>query len=169
MMRASAAAIALVLAGASAVPAQTGRGCTIREFTDPPRQVLTCRDGLIVETQRDAAATLSDADGDGAPDRASVTGRGILVDMPPGRRGGFQILTPHAIASVRGTVYAVDVGERATAVFVQQGRVEVTKRAGGESVTLGPGEGVDVDPAQPLEVRRWPSERALGFLARFGR
>src|SRR5215204_4369621 len=41
----------------------------------------------------------------------------------PGRRSGFQVLTPHAIASVRGTIYAVDVSAGQTSVFVAQGRV----------------------------------------------
>ncbi|PIK73201.1 anti-sigma 24 factor, partial [Methylobacterium frigidaeris] len=38
------------------------------------------------------------------------------------------------------------------------------------SVTLGPGEGVDVDADQgALEVRRWPQARVRALLERFGR
>jgi hypothetical protein len=36
-------------------------------------------------------------------------------------------------------------------------------------VTLGAGEGVDVVPGRPLDVKTWGVERAAGLLARFGR
>jgi hypothetical protein len=169
MIRQRLIAALLAISAPGAAGAQTARGCTLQELTDPPRQVLRCEDGLVAETKRGADAVLGDSNGDGRPDRAIVTRGGVLIDLPARRRGGFQVLTPHAIASVRGTVYAVEAGAGSTAVFVQQGLVSVTRRDGSEGVTLGPGQGVDVDPSKPLEVRRWPRERALDFLARFGR
>ncbi len=58
-----------------------------------------------------------------------------------------------------------------SSVFVQQGRVAVARRRNPEeAVTLGPGEGVDVDAVEgPLDVRRWPQERVRALLERFGR
>jgi hypothetical protein len=35
-------------------------------------------------------------------------------------------------------------------------------------VVLGPGQGVDVDEAGPLVVKRWPQARVTALLARLG-
>jgi ferric-dicitrate binding protein FerR (iron transport regulator) len=93
--------------------------------------------------------------------------RAILVELTRQRR--FQILTPHAIASVRGTIFAVDVTPAQTSVLVANGRTQVTRRGQAEAVSLGQGEGVDVTPGSPLVVRRWPQQRAAALLGRFGR
>jgi len=70
---------------------------------------------------------------------------------------------------VRGTKWAVDVGQGKTSVFVVRGRVAVRRPAAGGGVLLGPGEGVDVDRGTgPLTVRRWPAERVSALLARLG-
>ncbi|KQT18857.1 hypothetical protein ASG40_16110 [Methylobacterium sp. Leaf399] len=156
-------AAALLLAGVGGASAE---GCRTTAFTDPPREVLACADGLTVTAEKQADYRLIERDG--RPVGAELRGRGILIEVPPGRRNGFQVLTPHAIASVRGTTWAVDVTGRATAVFVRAGRVAVS-RPQGPTVTLGPGDGVDVESTGGLTVRQWPRERALHLLARFGR
>lgn len=148
--------------------------CTETMRFDPPLKVLRCSDGLLLETERNATLSPVDRNGDGHLEGAELGGGAALVTLPPSarvRRDGFQILTPHALASVRGTVYAVDVTNARTAVFVERGRVVVARRSTPDSsVTLRPGEGVDVDAYQgPLEVRRWPQERVRGLLERFGR
>ena len=79
------------------------------------------------------------------------------------------MLTPHAIASVRGTIYAVDVQGGRTSVFVARGRVAVRIASPPRPSMLGAGQGVDVVPGQPLDVKTWGAERAAGMLARFGR
>ncbi|TGD99431.1 anti-sigma 24 factor [Methylobacterium nonmethylotrophicum] len=167
----AAAALAVILA-AGAASAQTG--CREETRFDPPLRVLRCTDGLVLETEQGSGLRPIDRDGDGHLEGAEIGGRAVLVTLPPSarvRRDGFQILTPHAIASVRGTVYAVDVTGARTSVFVRQGRVAVARRGAPEaSVTLGPGEGVDVDAEQaPLAVRRWPQERVRALLERLGR
>ena len=155
-----------VSAGAAA--AQT-RGCTITTYTDPPRETLTCPDGLTISAETGASYSLQDRDRDGRLDGVQLTAKGVLVDVRPGRRGGFQVQTPHAIASVRGTVWAVEATPERSSVFVQTGTVSV-RRPGGPAVTLGAGDGVDVPAGSgPLQVNRWGAERAAGFLARFGR
>lgn len=148
--------------------AQQLQGCAVAEVRDPPRSVFRCEGGLVIEAEAASALRLVVADPDGAPRRVEVRGRGVLVDLPPGS-GRFQIMTPHAIASVRGTVYAVDVSANQTDVFVQEGSVHVSRPDGSDSVVLRAGEGVDVVPGQPLEVKQWGEARVERLLARFGR
>ncbi|NNM75105.1 FecR domain-containing protein [Enterovirga sp. DB1703] len=158
------AACAIACAGPAAAQ---GRGCTVTSYADPPRETLSCPDGLTITAEGGAAYRLRNRNG--RPEGLDLTSKGVLVEVPPGRRGGFQIQTPHAIASVRGTVWAVEVAPERSSVFVQTGTVAVN-RPGGPAVTLQAGDGVDVGPgADPLEVRRWGRERALLFLGRFGR
>lgn len=156
-----------LLTFATAALAQPPPGCTATPRTDPPRTVFTCAGGLVLEAET-ATRFQAQPAGQAGLRAVEVSGRGLLVDLPP-RRGSFQILTPHAIASVRGTIYAVDVTPARTSVFVTEGRVRVSRRDGAEPVELGPGDGVDVAPGVPLRVQRWSRERAAGLMARFGR
>jgi ferric-dicitrate binding protein FerR (iron transport regulator) len=161
--------VALVAAAALcplALDAQTS-GCTLTTLSDPSREVLHCADGLTISAERGAAYRLVDRNRDGRPEAVELTDRAILIDKPSGRRGGgFQILTPHAIASVRGTQWAVDVGATRTSVFVERGVVGVRK-PGLREVALRAGEGVDVDEgATSLEVKTWAPARAAALLAR---
>ncbi|MBV9064636.1 MAG: FecR domain-containing protein [Methylobacteriaceae bacterium] len=145
--------------------AQSIAGCKVTALTDPPREVLRCGSGLKIEAEQGAQYRLVDQN------KLEVTSRGVLIDVTPGRRGGFQVLTPHAIASVRGTLYAVDVKEEKTEtdVFVSRGRVGVENRSTRERATLGPGEGSDVIPGKPLDAHVWAAERAQKLMGRFGR
>jgi hypothetical protein len=103
--------------------------CTLLERTDPPGELLTCRDGLIVRTEQGSLYRLIDRNRDGHPEGAELTSRGLLIESEPGRRRSrFQIHTPHAIASVRGTIWAVDVTPARTSVFVQRGAVAVRRQ-----------------------------------------
>src|SRR5206468_8216188 len=133
--------------------------------TDPPGQVLRCGTGLTIEAEKGAQYRVIDQN------KLEVTGRAVLVDVAPGRRGGFQVLTPHAIASVRGTLYVVDVKEEKTEtdVFVSRGKVGVRNRSTSESTTLSPGQGSDVIPDKPLDAHVWAPERVQKLMARFGR
>ena len=158
-------AAAVFAVGTLGASAQTS-GCTLTQRSDPPGQVLACRDGLTIRTEPGSALSLSDRNRDGIPEAARLDGRGALIEAPPGR-GGFQIQTPHAVAVVRGTVWAVDVTEERTSVFVERGRVAV-RRPGGRPVELAAGDGVDVAPGtEPLVVKRWAPARAAALLARF--
>lgn len=166
------AVVSVLTVVAGPVGAQTR--CTETTRFDPPLRVLRCADGLVLETETAGTLRPVDRDGDGHLEGAEIGGHAVFVTIPASRRvrrEGFQILTPHAIASVRGTVYAVDVTRARTSVFVEQGHVDVARRGAPQiSVTLGPGEGVDVDDGRDaLEVRRWPQERVRSLLERFGR
>ena len=161
-----AAVLVVAVAGCTTAVAQ-GVGCTTTTLSDPPRQVLRCADGLTVSAESGAAYRLRDANRDGRPEAIELTDKALLIDLPAKpRRGGFQILTPHAIASVRGTVWAVDVSATRTSVFVEQGVVRVRQPRVG-AVNLRAGEGVDVDAgARALQVKRWSPQRASALLAR---
>jgi hypothetical protein len=115
--------------------------------------------------------TLLDRNRDGQPDAATLRSRALLVDVQArsGRRG-FQVLTPQAIAAVRGTRWAVDVSGSKTSVFVLNGRVAVRRPNVRRGVELGPGEGVDVEAGDraALIVKRWPKPRVNALLGRFG-
>ncbi|MET0530413.1 MAG: FecR domain-containing protein [Microvirga sp.] len=158
----------LVASGEASAQAQ---GCTLQQTAAPARQVLRCRDGVTIEAEAGASFTLLDRDRNGAPDGATLNARALLIEGParPGGRG-FQVFTPQAIAAVRGTQWVVDVSGAKTAVFVVAGRVSVRRQNSRNEVSLGPGEGVDVEAGtDPLVVRRWPTPRASALLARFGR
>lgn len=151
------------------LPAAAQAGCTVTSLTDPPREILRCRGILTIEAEQAARYRLVADPQSGLPKAADVDARAVLIEIQPGRRGGFQVLTPHAIASVRGTIYAVDVQNGRTSVFVVRGRVAVAQRDASRPVLLKAGEGVDVVPGRALEVTAWARERAAGLLARFGR
>lgn len=146
-------------------------GCTTTARTDPPHEVIECADGLRILAEKGATYTLVDRDKDRRPDAIELKGRGLLIEVSPRRRGGFQILTPHAVASVRGTTWAVDVTGAGTSVLVEAGSVGVSRiEPTGGAVVLKAGDGVDVEPGSaPLAVKSWSRERRLHLLARFGR
>jgi ferric-dicitrate binding protein FerR (iron transport regulator) len=148
-----------------------GSGCILQPVGSPARQVLHCQDGLTIEAEIGADYTLVDRDRDNRPDAVTLRSRAILIEIPADSKGRrFEILTPQAVAAVRGTQWAVDVESGKTAVFVISGRVLVRRPNLRSGVTLGPGQGVDVDQGTgPLTVRRWPAARARALLARFGR
>lgn len=159
------AVVFLAAAGASAQSA--GVGCTLVRVASGP-QTLNCQDGLTIVAEPGARYTLIDRDGNGKADAAALRRKALLIEEPGGR-GRFRVITPQAIAAVRGTRWAIDVGGGKTSVFVVRGSVSVRRQAGDASVVLGPGEGVDVDGGNgPLTVRRWPAARVSALMARLG-
>lgn len=146
-------------------------GCMLQQEAGSARRILHCDKGVTIIAERGARFDLVDRDGNGKTDAIRLRRKAVLVEVPraAARTGGFEVITPQAIASVRGTKWAVDVGRRRTSVLVVEGRVAVRRLAASAGVTLGPGEGVDVDPGtNPLTVRRWPAARASALLARLG-
>jgi hypothetical protein len=89
------------------------------------------------------------------------------VPKKPGR-ARFEVVTPQAIAAVRGTKWAVDAEGGKTSVFVVDGRVNVARAGGRGRVDLGPGDGVDVEASGELVVKRWPPARVAALMARLG-
>lgn len=144
-------------------------GCEAVALVDPPRTALTCPNGVIITAEEGTVFSLEDRGPAAGPEAARLDGKALLLEVPEGSPGGFEVVTPQAIAAVRGTRWAVDVDGSKTAVLVIEGRVAVSRSADSPAVTLGPGEGVDVVPnGQPLTVRRWAAPRVAALLARFG-
>jgi hypothetical protein len=133
-------------------------------------QTLQCEGGVTIVAENGAQYILGDANHDGRIDSVALNSKALLLDVQ-GKSGGrkFQVNTPQAIAAVRGTRWAVDVAEGKTSVFVVHGRVRVGRRSPGDrQVVLGPGEGVDVEAATPLVVKRWAPARVSALMARLG-
>ncbi len=153
--------------------AQEINGCTQTSLTDPARVVYTCENGLVIEAEAmvEIETIQSEQDGDATttPQAIQLNSNAVLISLPTGQ-GPFQIMTPHAIASVRGTTYVVDVTGEKTAVFVVEGVVAVTKDDEDKSVDLKAGEGVTISDDNPLlEVKTWPQEKVAALMARFAR
>uniref|UniRef100_Q07IB4 FecR protein domain-containing protein n=1 Tax=Rhodopseudomonas palustris (strain BisA53) TaxID=316055 RepID=Q07IB4_RHOP5 len=157
--------ISFSLAHAQSPPA----GCTAEPAANGA-QALRCRGGVVIVAEAGAQFATRDRDRNGVIDAVDLRSKAVLVDAPkqaPGRR--FEVITPQAIAAVRGTRWAVDAEGAKSSVFVFDGQVGVRRRAGRARVVLTPGEGVDVDDgATPLTVRRWPQPRADALRQRLG-
>lgn len=151
---------------ATAQPANMG--CSTENSANAS-QITRCEGGVTIVAENGARFTLQDRDGNGRVDSVELSSKALLLEVPKKQGGNrFQVITPQAIAAVRGTKWAVDAAESKTSVFVVNGRVAVGRRAGSHSVTLGAGEGVDVGPTGPLTVKRWPSARVSALMARLG-
>jgi len=161
----AALACALLLLTSQQAAAQN---CTRSSLSNPPRQLITCGAALVLEREPGTDVTIFERGGGAEPKVIMLKNGAILIEVLPGSTP-TQIRTPHAIAAVRGTIYVVDAGTDSTSVFVIKGAVAVSKPDHGSTVTLGPGQGVDVKPTAPLTVKRWGAGRVSLLLARFGR
>jgi len=150
---------------AAAQPAN--QGCS-SESSVGATQTLHCEAGITIVAEDGARYTLQSGR-QGRVDAVELSGKALLLEVPPKSDGTkFRVVTPQAIAAVRGTKWAVDVAADKTSVFVVNGRVAVGRRTGSHSVTLRPGEGVDVEPGAPLTVKRWAPARVSALMARLG-
>ncbi|MBR1120314.1 FecR domain-containing protein [Bradyrhizobium lablabi] len=134
-------------------------------------QTLRCRGDVIIVAEDGARYTLQSHARSGDVDTIDLQSKAVLIDAPkPKAKHRLQVITPQAIAAVRGTKWAVDVQDTRTSVLVLRGRVAVRRPSGGRQVQLGPGEGVDVDrgSTEPLTVKRWGQPRVDALLARLG-
>jgi ferric-dicitrate binding protein FerR (iron transport regulator) len=162
----SAAAACLLWLGAAF--AEPG-GCSLDRSGS--QDIVRCPDGLTIVVEKGARYSLADRNGDGHVDAARLGGKALLLDLPkrenPSR---FEVITPQAIAAVRGTQWAVDVQDGKTSVFVVKGHVEVRRPATSAAVNLGPGQGVDVETGGgALVVKNWSAKRVAALMARLGR
>lgn len=142
--------------------------CSVEAAEDPARVVYHCPNGLFIE-----AETLEELSGIVPHElleiqSIDVEGRAVLIEVPP-EDGLFQVRTPFAIASVRGTTYVVDAHLNQTDVFVIEGRVHVANPDGSQEVEVLDGQGVTFGTSVAPEVRSWPDDRVEALLERFGR
>jgi ferric-dicitrate binding protein FerR (iron transport regulator) len=157
------ACLLLAIETAAAQPANMG--CS-PQISANGLQNLRCEGGVTLVAESGARFTLVDRDGNGRVDSVELSSKALLLEVPKKPGGNhFQVITPQAIAAVRGTKWAVDSAEGKTSVFVVNGRVNVARRAG-RGVVLGRGEGVDVEGSGPLTVKRWAPARVAALMAR---
>ncbi len=144
-----------------------GRNAKLR--TGPGGRVtMTCSGGLEVvvgpESELDVQGIL---DGGARPFGLrlldGIAGFLFSSDAP----NGVQIRTPSAVAAVRSTDWAMQVENRASAVFAREGTVFVVAEEG--DARLGPGDGVDVTPSGEVgPVVQWGQARIDRFDALLG-
>ena len=157
----------VLIAPATSQPA-TNAGCTASPSA-AGTQVWRCDNGITIVAESGARFELKDANRDGHIDSVELSSKALLIEVPKKPGGNpFKVLTPQAIAAVRGTKWAVDVAEAKTSVFVADGRVGVSRRSRGRGVVLGPGEGVEVEATGPLTVKTWGQPRVDALMARLG-
>ncbi|AYG59192.1 FecR domain-containing protein [Rhizobium jaguaris] len=165
----AAVVVVLCAVGADSALAQT-TGCSLRPAVSTQRQTLNCEPGLSITIERGASYQFTDRNRDGRVDAIVLNSRAALVDVDSSHiRGGFEVITPQAIAAVRGTRWAVDAQRGKTSVLVLRGRVAVNKISTGQGVTLGQGQGVDVDRGHSsLHITNWGQPRINALMGRLG-
>lgn len=132
-------------------------------------QTLRCETAITIVAENGAKFELRDRNRDGQIDSVELSNKALLLEVPKkSGRTRFDVVTPQAIAAVRGTRWAVDAEGGKTSVFVVNGRVNVARAGGRGRVDLGPGDGVDVEPSGQLIVKRWPAPRVAALMARLG-
>ena len=123
------ASLFLVTGVATAQPA-ANMGCSLENPTSTA-QTLRCEGGVTIVAENGARFTLLDRDGNGRVDSVELSSKALLLEVPKKAGGNrFEVMTPQAIAAVRGTKWAVDATEGKSSVFVVNGRVSVARRAG---------------------------------------
>jgi len=158
----------ILLTGPTAAQTVANAGCTPSAAGAGTRS-WRCDNGITIVAENGARFELKDANRDGHIDAVELSSKALLIEVPKKSGGNrFRVLTPQAIAAVRGTRWAVDVAETKTSVFVAGGQVGVSRRTGGNAVVLGAGEGVDVEATGTLEVKRWGQPRIDALMARLG-
>ena len=92
--------------------------------------------------------------GDPLPVAIRLDDGALLIEFHPASpQEKFQILTPLAIAAVRGTKWAMEVTKARTSTLVLAGAVAVTNRRLNQYVVLNEGEGVDITPTDTSMVQ----------------
>jgi FecR protein len=163
------AVLAVMLSFNRPVVAQTGECVLVPDDQNPSEKILHCGDYLLIRTVPGTRYRLENP-APRTPEAARLDAGALMIEFHGSAgRQNFQILTPQAIASVRGTKWIIEAAGDQTSTFVMAGAVSVVRRNGGRTANLGPGEGADVDAGSgPIVVKRWPAVRVRTLLARFG-
>jgi FecR protein len=165
------AVVAISWLGAPARVFAQPAGCRlITDDRNPTEKILRCGDGLTIRNAPGTQYQMIDQGGTRLPVGARLDSGALMIELTPSDRlRSFQILTPHAIAAVRGTKWAVEVVPERTSTLVLSGVVEVKRPRGRRGALLHAGEGADVSAgAEPIVVKRWAKKRVEALLARFG-
>ena len=142
----------------------------VQSDRDPSLKVLQCGQDLTVRLAKDASYTPLYKKGKPLPVGVRLNGGALLIEFHPSpQQKDFQILTPLAVAAVRGTRWAMEVTAARTSTLVLEGSVAVTNRRLKQNVLLTDGQGVDITPTDTSMVpKQWGEARLRELLARFG-
>jgi hypothetical protein len=162
-------ALAVALA-ASGLGLAQGRCALVPDDRSPSQRVLRCGEQLTIRSAPNTRWRLASEPADGLPTSVQLDVGALLIEFKPSEtRRSFQILTPHAIAAVRGTTWAMEVEDDMTSTLVVLGFVEVRRPNATRGSLLRAGQGADVVPGSgPVIIKRWPRPRVDALLARFG-
>ncbi len=145
-------------------------GCVlVQDEQNPAEKILRCGDHLNIRSEPGTEYRVLDQTGN-STGSVQLNSGALMIEFKggPGLHN-FQILTPVAIAAVRGTKWVVATKGGQTSTFVISGVVSVTRRSNHQSAELGPGDGADIEAGSgPVVVKRWPEARIRALLARFG-
>ncbi len=153
------------------LPAQAAGACAlIPNEKIPSEKTLRCGETLTVRAAQGTRYQPLYKKGDPLPVGLRLNDGALLIEFHPARPGEkFQILTPLAIAAVRGTKWAMEVTRARTSTLVLSGAVAVTNRRLNEYVVLTEGQGVDITPTDTSMVQKtWGEARVRALLSRFG-
>ena len=166
-----AAAFLLVTAIAGPGSARAAGTCAlVPNDRMPSEKILQCGETLTVRPAQGARYQPLFKKGDPLPVGIRLNEGALLIEYHPASpQEKFQILTPLAIAAVRGTKWAMDVTKAQTSTLVLNGAVAVTNRRLNKFVILTEGQGVDITPTDTSVVQKtWGEARVRALLSRFG-
>ena len=171
LLRTATAAALFLAAVAGSAPARAAGACAlVPDERAASEKTLQCGEALTVRPAQGTRYRPLYKKGEPLPVGIRLDDGALLIDYRSASpQEKFQILTPLAIAAVRGTKWAIEVAKARTSTLVLSGAVMVTNRRLNEYVVLTEGEGVDVTPADTSMVqKRWGEARIRALLARFG-
>jgi hypothetical protein len=137
---------------------------------NPNDRVLRCGADLTIRPSPGTVYHPVDASEQRPPTSVQLDSGALLIEFHPAeQRRDLQILTPQAVASVRGTEWAMEAKPGRTSALFLAGVVNVARANATASVVLRSGQGVDVtSEGGPLRAKRWPANRIKALLAQFG-
>ena len=168
---AMAALVGAVFLFVSADGVRAGPVCAlVASERDPSAKVLQCGQELMVRATHGARFHPIYKASQQLPAAIRLDDGALLIDYhPKAENTEFQILTPLAIAAVRGTRWAMDVVKTRTSTLVLNGAVAVTNRRLNQYVVLTDGQGVDITESDTSIVQKqWGQARVRALMARFG-
>src|SRR5271168_139714 len=142
----AAALFAAAIAGTGSADA-AGACALVPNDWAPSEKILQCGETLTVRPAEGARYRPLYRKGDPLPVGIRLDDGALLIEYHPATpQEKFQILTPFAIAAVRGTKWAMEVAPARTSTLVLDGSVAVTNRRLNQYVVLTEGQGVDISP-----------------------
>ncbi len=164
------ALIGSTLPGSKFALAASGPCALVPSERDPSEKVLQCGQELTVRPAHGTSFRPIYKTGQQLPAAIRLDNGALLIEFHPDRQPvEFQILTPLAIAAVRGTKWAIEVSAKRTSTVVLEGAVAVTNRRLNQYVVLTEGRGVDISEGDTsVTQKQWGEARVRALLSRFG-